>query len=167
MFGQNDNPTQSTQTNTGMPQDIPADGTLGAPVSDNSAMPIPSADNSMAMSVSGSDDGMPSYEPTGSGDMGTASGRDMHAQTPEELITIKQEALQSLKPLVSHLDQSQSAEERFRTRMMMIQASDDQSLIPEAYEAAKAIEDDKVRAQALLDVVNEINYFTAQHAQNS
>lgn len=87
----------------------------------------------------------------------------MHAQTPEELITIKQEALQSLKPLVGHLEQT--PEERFRTTMMMIQAADDQSLIPEAYEAAKTIEDDKVRAQALLDVVNEINYFTTQHAQ--
>jgi hypothetical protein len=46
--------------------------------------------------------------------------------------------------------------------MMMIQASDDQSLLSEAYEAAEKISDEKDRAQALLDVVNEINYFTQQ-----
>lgn len=78
----------------------------------------------------------------------------------DDLIGIKQEALQQLKPLVGHLNQT--PEEKFRTTMMMIQAADDQSLIPEAYESAKAITDEKVRAQALLDVVNEINYFTTQ-----
>jgi len=46
--------------------------------------------------------------------------------------------------------------------MMMIQATDDKSILPKALDAAKAIEDEKVRAQALLDVVNEINYFTQQ-----
>lgn len=79
----------------------------------------------------------------------------------DELLDIKQQALEQLSPLVGHLDQS--PEEKFRTTMMMIQASDDQSLIKEAYEAAKKIEDEKTRAQALLDVVNEINYFTQHH----
>lgn len=59
-----------------------------------------------------------------------------------------------------HLDQS--PEEKFRTTMMMIQASDNQDLITTAYEAANQITDEKARAQALLDVINEINYFT-QH----
>jgi hypothetical protein len=85
--------------------------------------------------------------------------------TPEEdLIKLKQQALQSLAPLVDHLDQS--AEEKFKTTMMLIQASDNAELIQEAYDAANKIEDEKVRAQALLDVVNEINYFT-QHSNNS
>jgi hypothetical protein len=43
---------------------------------------------------------------------------------------------------------------------MMIQASDDKALVPKAFEAAKNIQDDKARAQALLDIINEINYFT-------
>jgi hypothetical protein len=77
-----------------------------------------------------------------------------------ELIDIKQKALTKLAPLVDQLDQS--PEDKFRTTMMMIQASDDQSLINTAYESALAIEDEKERAQALLDIVNEINYFT-QH----
>lgn len=78
----------------------------------------------------------------------------------DDLLDIKQHALQELSPLVSHLDQT--PEEKFRTTMMMIQASDDQSLVKDAYDAAKQITDEKTRAQALLDVVNEINYFT-QH----
>jgi hypothetical protein len=75
-----------------------------------------------------------------------------------DLFDIKQQALTQLSPLVGHLDQS--PEEKFRTTMMMIQASDDQNLIRPAFEAAQSIGDEKVRAQALLDVVNEINYFT-------
>ena len=82
------------------------------------------------------------------------------APVSDGLLAIKQGALQDLTPLLDHLDQS--PEEKFRTTMMMIQASDDQSLVQTAYDAAKSITDEKVRAQALLDVVNEINYFTQQ-----
>lgn len=80
-----------------------------------------------------------------------------------DLIDIKQQALSQLAPLVGHLDQS--PEERFRTTMMMIQASDNQALIKDAYTAAQAITDEKARAQALLDIVNEINYFTQHHTE--
>jgi hypothetical protein len=83
--------------------------------------------------------------------------KDDSAHT-NDLLDIKQQALGELSPLVSHLDQT--PEEKFRTLMMMIQASDDQSKIKEAYAAAQAITDEKGRAQALLDVINEINYFT-------
>ncbi len=79
----------------------------------------------------------------------------------DDLLSLKQQALSQLSPLVSHLDQS--PEERFKTLLMMIQASDNQALLKSAYEAANQISDEKQRAQALLDIVNEINYFT--HAQ--
>lgn len=75
-----------------------------------------------------------------------------------ELLSIKQEALQELSPLIDHLEQN--SEEKFRTTMMMIQASDNKTLIPQAFKSARDISDDKKRAQALLDIVNEINYFT-------
>ncbi len=80
----------------------------------------------------------------------------------EDLVEIKQQALSELSPLVDKLDQT--PEERFRTTMMMIQASDNQALVKQAFEAAQAITDDKARAQALLDVINEINYFTTKSA---
>ncbi len=44
--------------------------------------------------------------------------------------------------------------------MMMIQASDNQALLDQAYEAAQKITDEKAKAEALLNIVNEINYFT-------
>lgn len=78
-----------------------------------------------------------------------------------ELLDIKRQALQDLSPLVDKLDQT--PDEKFKTTMMMIQATDSQALVPKAYEAAKAIDDEKERAQALLDIVNEINYFTQKH----
>ncbi len=80
---------------------------------------------------------------------------------PDDLMDLKEQALHSLQPLVSHLDQT--PEEKFKTTMMLIQATDNSSLVKEAYEAANQITDEKVRAQALLDVVNEINYFTQHH----
>ncbi|MGB4967272.1 MAG: hypothetical protein WBO35_03660 [Candidatus Saccharimonadales bacterium] len=76
----------------------------------------------------------------------------------DDLLNLKQEALTQLTPLVDHLEQT--PEERFRTTMMMIQSADNSALIKDAYAAAQEIKDDKVRAQALLDIVNEINYFT-------
>jgi hypothetical protein len=79
-----------------------------------------------------------------------------------DLLSIKQQALTALSPLVGHLDQA--PEEKFRTTMMLIQASDNHEMISEAYAAAQQITDEKVKAQALLDVVNEINYFTQQTA---
>ena len=97
-------------------------------------------------------------EPTPSVTPSTSIPDDIINPDTNELIDIKQKALTQLSPLVGHLDQT--PEEQFRTTMMMIQASDDQSMIKTAYEAAQKISDEKVRAQALLDIVNEINYFT-------
>ena len=82
-----------------------------------------------------------------------------------DLSGLKQQALQKLSPLLSHLDQT--PEEKFKTTMMMMQATDNQDLVQQAYDAANAITDEKARAQALLDVVNEINYFTHKDQDKS
>lgn len=87
-------------------------------------------------------------------------------QADDSLLALKQQAIAQLSPLVSHLDQG--PEEKFRTTMMLLQSTDNPALLHDAYTAAQAITDDGARAQALLDVVNEINYFTQQQdAQNS
>ena len=80
------------------------------------------------------------------------------------LNSLKQQALTKLSPLVDDLEQPPL--EHFRTLMMLIQATDDSSLIRRALETASSISDDKERAQALLDIVNEINYFTSQTNKN-
>ncbi len=78
----------------------------------------------------------------------------------DDLMSIKKQALQQLAPLVNQLDQE--PDEKFKTMLMMIQASDDKTMLSTAYETAQKISDEKIRAQALLDIVNEINYFTHQ-----
>lgn len=75
-----------------------------------------------------------------------------------DLLDLKKQALEELTPLVEKLDQT--PEEKFNTIMMMIQATDSSNLVKVAHESALKISDEKVRAQALLDIVNEINYFT-------
>jgi hypothetical protein len=82
----------------------------------------------------------------------------LSASSSDHLLAIKQDALNDLSPLVSQL--SLDPEEKFHTIMMLIRASDNQTLVGDAYAAAREIPDEKLRAQALLDVVNEINYFT-------
>jgi hypothetical protein len=74
------------------------------------------------------------------------------------LASMKQEAMSHLEPLVDHIDGT--PEETFKTTMMMIQANDNHLLLDKALDAAKKINDDKARAEALLDIINEINYFS-------
>jgi hypothetical protein len=83
---------------------------------------------------------------------------DTSSTDDAELLSLKKEAIDELAPLLDQLEQS--PEEKFKTTMMMIQATDSSSLVKVAHAAAKEISDEKVRAQALLDIVNEINYFT-------
>lgn len=49
-----------------------------------------------------------------------------------------------------------------RPRPLIIRSTGDQSLVGPAREAAKGIEDEQKRAQALLDIVKEIDYFANQ-----
>ncbi len=82
------------------------------------------------------------------------------AEPSGPLETLKQEALADLRPLVDKL--TLPADEKFDTLLLIIRSTDDQSLLDSAYQAAKVIEDETKRAQALLDVIKEIDYFTNQ-----
>lgn len=75
-----------------------------------------------------------------------------------ELEAIKQDALQQLRPLVDKLNLS--PEEKFNTLLLIIRSTDDKTLVAQAHEAAKAIEDETKRAEALLDIIKEIDYFS-------
>jgi hypothetical protein len=78
---------------------------------------------------------------------------------------IKKEALKKLEPLVNELDLH--PEEKYRALMMIIQATDNKDLVNEAFQAADKIEDNKTRAQALLSIVNEIEYFKNKEIASS
>lgn len=83
------------------------------------------------------------------------------ANPDPELEGIKKDALEELRPLVTKLDLP--PEEKFDTMLLIIRSTDDKSLLKPAHEAAKAIEDEQKRAEALLDIVKEIDYFATQH----
>lgn len=80
-----------------------------------------------------------------------------------ELDGIKKDALEQLRPLVDKLDLP--ADEKFDTLLLIIRSTDDKSLVNAAFDAAKGITDEGKRAQALLDVIKEIDYFTGHGEQ--
>ena len=139
-----------------------ADDTTTAPVVDSTepSMPSPPDPGSLvAMPAPPSANPAPIEAPT-TPDLPTSDTPTSEPPSNDALLALKQQALTELSPLVGQLDQT--PEERFRTTMMMIQSTDNQALIQTAYDAAEQITDEKVRAQALLDIINEINYFTQQ-----
>lgn len=148
-----DNDDNNQDNQNGPTEDFTAGHTDGSDQPDESQNLADSPDLNPAHALPASDD---TEAPLSSSV--ADSGLNAADNTKDDLIDLKQEALGKLSPLIGHLDQS--PEEKFRTLMMMIQASDDQSLIRQAYETAQQIDDEKTRAQALLDIVNEINYFT-------
>lgn len=74
------------------------------------------------------------------------------------LDNIKQAALSELRPLVGKLNVS--PEEKFDTYLLLLRSTDDRDLIAPAHEAAKAIVDEARRAQALLDIIKEIDFLS-------
>lgn len=74
------------------------------------------------------------------------------------LETIKQQALGELRPLVDKLNVS--PEEKFDTYLLLLRSTDDRDLIAPAHEAAKSIADEAKRAQALLDIIKEIDFLS-------
>ena len=80
-----------------------------------------------------------------------------------DLDAIKQEALGELRPLVDKLDVS--PEEKFDTYLLLLRSTDDRDLIGPAHEAARMITDEARRAQALLDIIKEIDYLSGGSQQ--
>lgn len=78
----------------------------------------------------------------------------------DDLNGVKQEALTELRPLVDKLNIP--AEEKFDTYLLLLRSTDDKSLIEPAHETAKLIEDESRRAQALLDIIKEIDFLSGQ-----
>jgi hypothetical protein len=139
------------------PMTPPSSSPVSTPGSDPLSSDLPAATDLSTTVTTDSTD-----TPTGTSLLDVdAQSEPIESVDTNQLLDIKQEALSKLSPLVGHLEQT--PEEKFRTTMMMIQASDNQSLIKDAYAAAQDIEDEKAKAQALLDIVNEINYFTQHH----
>lgn len=74
-----------------------------------------------------------------------------------DLESIKKTALLELRPLVDKINLS--AEEKFDVYLLLLRSTDDTTLIAPAHATAQQIEDEVKRAQALLDIIKEIDFF--------
>lgn len=83
------------------------------------------------------------------------------ATAPSGLDNIKNKALDELRPLINRADLP--AEEKFDTYLMLIRSTDDASLIEPAHEAAQAITDETRKAEALIDIIKEIDYLSKKN----
>ena len=93
-------------------------------------------------------------------DLDTLASSAAGSSQNQALLDIKQQALSKLGDLVDNLEHS--PEQHFQTLMMIIQETDNISMIDKAYATALQLKDAKERAQALLSIANEINYFTSK-----
>lgn len=78
----------------------------------------------------------------------------------EELEAIKKEALEELKPLVDKLELP--PEEKFDILLLIIRSCDDEELVEKAHTTAQQISDETRKAQALLDIIKEVDYFSSK-----
>lgn len=81
-----------------------------------------------------------------------------------DLAAIKKDALLELRPLMDKVNLP--AEEKFDTYLMLIRSTDDASLIGPAHDVAAQISDEKRRAEALLDIIKEIDYLSQNKPTN-
>lgn len=76
-----------------------------------------------------------------------------------DLEGVKKDAISELRPLVDKLT-NLPAEEKFDLYLLLIRSTDDPALIAPAHDAAKNIADEERKAQALLDIIKEIDYLS-------
>ena len=92
----------------------------------------------------------PTSTPSGVGPLPSTGSADLDE--------IKLAALKELQPLMGKVDLP--AEEKFDTYLMLIRSTDDKSLIAPAHAAAQNIGDEKRKAEALLEIIKEIDYLS-------
>jgi hypothetical protein len=148
---------------------ITASDDASAPVANQSFMDTPLMQDDV--SLDGHLDAIeakPAPQPQAAPLLPQAAPRTVSVQQPpkrlttNDLLDLKHAALTELSPIIDVLDAK--PEDKFRTLIELIQSTDNQSLLPSALAIAKTIEDKQVRAQALLTIVNEANYFTKHNA---
>ena len=83
--------------------------------------------------------------------------------TSPALEDIKKDALGQLRPLIDKVELP--PEEKFDTYLMLIRSTDDSSLIGPAHQIAQTITDETRRAEALLDIIKEIDYLSRNGQQ--
>lgn len=150
--GESTQDTQEAQLDTPQNTEVDSSETASPPTDSFGAQTDDNSQSDTNDSSATSDDTSPTTAPA------------QPTEATGDLADIKKEALQQLAPLVEQLDQA--PEDKFRTLMMMIQSTDNQDLLKEAYSVAQKISDEQERAKALLAVINEVDYFNQQKTQS-
>lgn len=151
------------------PAATPSAETTPAPATDPVST-TPASDNATATDAAPKTDSSSGIS-FGSDDLPGNLSSDANAHLPStpapsgDLDGVKNSALEQLRPLIEKLNLEPA--DKFDKYLMMLRASDDPTLIKPAFEAAQGITGEKEKAQALLDIINEINYITAnQQSKN-
>lgn len=137
--------TADADTDTNKPADLNSPASdmpkPTGPVTDNIPMPEPIATPVAPAAPANPATPEPTSQP-GGGDLGN----------------IKKDALSELRPLVDKL--TLEPQEMFDTYLLLIRSTDDKSLISPAHAAAANIPDETKKAQALLEIIKEIDYLS-------
>ena len=127
---------------------------------------LPDSDTELPVATNNSASDLPAGITFNGNDLPAGLSSDADAHLPDEgsgdsgeLDGVKKSALEQLRPLIEKLDLEPA--DKFDKYLMMLRASDDPALIKPAFDAAQGISGEKEKAQALLDIINEINYITA------
>ncbi len=146
----------STSSDTSTTQDAPASPDTSAPSAEATEAPAATMPAPVVPETSSS-----------TPDFSLPAMPDTAAPTPTsapaasgELDGVKKEAISELRPLVDKLNLN--PEEKFDTLLLLIRSTDDKTLIAPAHDAAKSIADESRRAQALLDIIKEIDFLSGQ-----
>lgn len=89
--------------------------------------------------------------------IGSGSVSSSAASSDSDLGKVKSMALSDLRPVLENIDMP--AESKFKIYKDIIEVTQDKASIEPAYTAAKAIESDKDRAEALLYIIETIDKF--------
>lgn len=105
----------------------------------------------------------PAFIPTPAQNSAPAPAHAPNANIPTpppagDLENIRLSALNELRPLIDHVQLP--SDEKFDTYLMLIRSTDDASLLGPAHAVAQSIKDEKRRAEALLDIVKEIDFLS-------
>ena len=103
-----------------------------------------------------STDSEPDTTPTESSEPLVISSDDSSDEASLE--AIKTKALNEIRPLINSVNLP--ADEKFDTYLLLIRSTDDTSLIEPAHNAALEITDEKRKAEALLNIIKEIDYLS-------
>jgi len=165
-------PTTAQQQDSTQQHPVTSDNPFAAAPAASSPAPAPQTQQVTPTTQQQPESSSPSVAPVDEDQ--TAGAEDTAQQSPqqpvgpvdhEKLAGMKKEAMTHLEPLVDHV--AGSPAEIFKTTMMMIQSNDNHTLLDKALDAAKQIPDDKDRAEALMDIITEINYFSQSQAENN